>query len=495
MGLLATILLACAVARAEEWDLSWFSVDGGGATFSAGGEWELGGTIAQPDAARLTAGEWVLNGGFWYEAGPAVVSITPSFGPTVGGTPVTITGSGLTGATSATFGAAPASGLVVVGDTTITCCTPPAVTPGFVDVCVTTPDGSAALEDGFEYISPPEFTTPPSASPSPSVVNRNVLFSCGVTDPGGYAPVTLEWDFGDGQTATGVSVGHVYRRPGIYQVTATATNSRGIGAVAQLAPDLIIRGMFGQLDSDACHDLTLWDPANGNVWAYLMEGKEKREERFVLDEDHLNYAPVSTGDFDRDGKSDLILRGPGNGVYARFLDGTTPGPLYRVGGASAALWQAVSGTDLDGDGCADILFRRVTDGVVYAWMMNPGRPPTVRTIARIGSANPARWTLVTGTGDLTGDRSLDLVWRQIPAPHRIYLWIMGSPVVMGISPVAPMAPEWQCEGGGDFSGDGKYDLLWCFPVTWDMKLWEMDGTSVISEETLVVKVVFRQFRS
>jgi len=47
------------------YDLSWNTVDGGGATFSTGGGYALGGTVGQPDAGTLTGGGYTLVGGFW----------------------------------------------------------------------------------------------------------------------------------------------------------------------------------------------------------------------------------------------------------------------------------------------------------------------------------------------------------------------------------------------------------------------------------------------
>jgi hypothetical protein len=47
------------------YDLSWYTVDGGGATFSTGGSYSLGGTIGQANAGILRGGSYTLNGGFW----------------------------------------------------------------------------------------------------------------------------------------------------------------------------------------------------------------------------------------------------------------------------------------------------------------------------------------------------------------------------------------------------------------------------------------------
>lgn len=47
------------------YDLTWNTIDGGGATFSTGGAYSLGGTIGQADAGTMNGGSYALNGGFW----------------------------------------------------------------------------------------------------------------------------------------------------------------------------------------------------------------------------------------------------------------------------------------------------------------------------------------------------------------------------------------------------------------------------------------------
>ncbi|NUQ48743.1 MAG: hypothetical protein HUU27_02315, partial [Phycisphaerae bacterium] len=64
---IAALLLAAVGANAQ-YDLSWFTVDGGGAMYSTGGLFSLGATIGQADAASspaLTGGQFSLVGGFW----------------------------------------------------------------------------------------------------------------------------------------------------------------------------------------------------------------------------------------------------------------------------------------------------------------------------------------------------------------------------------------------------------------------------------------------
>ena len=47
------------------YDLSWWTVDSGGATGLTTGEYTLSGTTGQPDAGVLSNGDYDLAGGFW----------------------------------------------------------------------------------------------------------------------------------------------------------------------------------------------------------------------------------------------------------------------------------------------------------------------------------------------------------------------------------------------------------------------------------------------
>ncbi len=49
------------------YDLSWHTIDGGGVMFSVGDNYELSGTIGQPDAGGpMYGGDYELIGGFWF---------------------------------------------------------------------------------------------------------------------------------------------------------------------------------------------------------------------------------------------------------------------------------------------------------------------------------------------------------------------------------------------------------------------------------------------
>ncbi|MBV7274500.1 cell wall-binding repeat-containing protein [Clostridium sp. PL3] len=96
------------------------------------------------------SGGKVYKGAFMTVPAPTVTAVNPSSGSTAGGTTVTITGTGFTGATAVNFGSTTASSITVDSDTQITA-TVPAGSAGAVDVTVTTPNGTSATSSADQY--------------------------------------------------------------------------------------------------------------------------------------------------------------------------------------------------------------------------------------------------------------------------------------------------------------------------------------------------------
>ena len=97
-----------------------------------------GGTSASTSADQYT-----------YTAAPTVTNVSPSAGPTGGGTSITITGTNLTGATAVSFGSTPATSFSVTSSTQISATAPAGA--GVVDVTVTTPGGTSATSAADRY--------------------------------------------------------------------------------------------------------------------------------------------------------------------------------------------------------------------------------------------------------------------------------------------------------------------------------------------------------
>jgi hypothetical protein len=110
---------------------------------------------------------------------PIVSNVSPTTGPTTGGTSVVITGTHLTGATAVSFGGSAADSFTVNSATQITAATP-AHAAGVVNVLVTTAGGTATSVGAFSYaLSTPTipplpvttFGSVPVTSTLPPIVN------------------------------------------------------------------------------------------------------------------------------------------------------------------------------------------------------------------------------------------------------------------------------------------------------------------------------------
>ncbi|MFD8417589.1 IPT/TIG domain-containing protein [Streptomyces sp. NPDC059650] len=112
------------------------------------------GAAAGPVSVSVTTAGGTNNGlTYTYVDAPTVASLSPTSGPTSGGTAVTITGTNLDTTDSVTFDGAPAP-FSVINATTLSVVTPPG-TAGAVDVVVTNPAGSDTAVGAFTYVAGP----------------------------------------------------------------------------------------------------------------------------------------------------------------------------------------------------------------------------------------------------------------------------------------------------------------------------------------------------
>ena len=143
----------------------------------------------------------------------------------------------------------------------------------------------------------------------------------------------------------------------------------------------------------------------------------------------------------------------------------TGGAFGERGGFWATEPAHLASGDYDGDGRSDLLWRNVgpgtATGALYVWLMSG------KDIASSTYLDPIEsdW-VVQKVGDFNGDGKSDILWRNMqpgaPDASKLYMWIMdGSRVVTGTGyPDSQADFTWEVQGVGDLNGDGKTDIVW-----------------------------------
>jgi len=154
------------------------------------------------------------------------------------------------------------------------------------------------------------------------------------------------------------------------------------------------------------------------------------------------------------------------------MDGTS----VAGGGTFANLpanWTVAGTGDFDGDGKTDILWRDTATGAVSIWLMNGATIAGGGTFATM----PASWS-IAATGDFDDDGKTDILWRN--ANGDVAVWLMNGTTIAGGGTVGNLAPAtgWTIAGAGDYDGDGRADILWRNTLTGDVAIWLMNGATL-----------------
>lgn len=126
-------------------------------------------------------------------APPTVAGVAPSSGPSLGGTPVVVTGTNFATGAVVRFDGVAATAVVVVSPTTITCVTPPNPT-GPSNVQVQVPGIGAGTANGaFTFFQPVVVSsaTPANAVPGATVTLAGAAFQTGATVTVGGVPAVV----------------------------------------------------------------------------------------------------------------------------------------------------------------------------------------------------------------------------------------------------------------------------------------------------------------
>jgi hypothetical protein len=197
----------------------------------------------------------------------------------------------------------------------------------------------------------------------------------------------------------------------------------------------------------------------------------------------IGSASPPAGDFDFDGKPDVLWRDQGDTglITVWFMNGAnrTGATLTTPEALPVLSWQIAGTADFNGDDKTDILWRDQGDtGQIVVWLML-GTAQTSSTPTDPSAVPNLNWRIV-GLGDFNGDGKTDILWRDQGSTGQIAVWFMDGTTRTGATLTSPGAVpllDWEIVGTGDFNRDAKTDILWRDTrSSGQIGVWFMDGT-------------------
>ncbi len=200
----------------------------------------------------------------------------------------------------------------------------------------------------------------------------------------------------------------------------------------------------------------------------------------IRDEADTDNKIVGTGDFDSDGKEDILWHNKVNGNNTVwFMNGTTYVSTASLLAETNLSRDICATGDMNNDGKVDILWRNRTDGSNKVWLMNG---TTRQSEVTLSSETDQAWDIV-GAGDFDGDGKADILWRNTTnGSNRV--WIMNGITLIRTEQLPSAGTDWQIAGVGDYDGNGKPDIFLRNNADGRDTVWLMDGLSRNSALTL-----------
>ena len=227
----------------------------------------------------------------------------------------------------------------------------------------------------------------------------------------------------------------------------TAGGQVGPGSVAD--PEWQIVGT-GDFNLDGYTDLVWHHNTEGFVSIWLLAGENLLDAKMLPNRvADTNWRIQAVGDLNNDGKPDLIWQHRTLGkVSVWIMNGLSvlDGRLLSPDTIADGRWKIIGTGDYDRDGRTDLFWRHETTGQLSAWRMD-GSVMLGGTSLTPNGVPDTGWKVVCVT-DFNGDGRPDLVWQHDSGA--LATWIMngvtmsaGPPLLPGSAPAA-----WRIVGSG-----------------------------------------------
>jgi hypothetical protein len=250
------------------------------------------------------------------------------------------------------------------------------------------------------------------------------------------------------------------------------------------------RGSLGDFNGDGTTDLLLL--RRNSTTGTTEVGLWLINDGVTVTQQTIQTAPagwnlVNSNDFDGNGTTDLLFTRSvqgGTEVGVWTLRGTQITAMASVNTAPAG-WEIVDTNDFSGDGKADILWTKAESNGstrVGLWTMNGTQASAYGEI----NVAPAGWNLIDHN-DFNGDGKADLLFKRTLGDGRqdYGVWLLNgasAPLAYRLVDTIAANSNWVYHRSGDTNGDGIADLLFYNQTSKNLGVWQLGSNGLPTQQ-------------
>jgi uncharacterized repeat protein (TIGR03803 family) len=228
----------------------------------------------------------------------------------------------------------------------------------------------------------------------------------------------------------------------------------------------------GDFNDDTLPDILWQDPVSGRLGTSEMNGTTQINGQVFDPSPGPSWRVIGTGDFNGDHFSDILWQNTATGQASIWETANGSDDLLGGGPVSpnpGPAWKAIGTGDFNKDGDSDILWQNKNTGQVSVWEMDG----TTLIGGGAVSPNPGPSWHAIGTGDFNQDGFSDILFQNTNT-GQVSVWEMSGNTLIGGGSVANPGTSWFAVG----TGGGGSDIL-LQNASGQASIWDMNGNKII----------------